>query len=157
MLAYCVSCTKFLEEYRTAQFICVIAAARNGHTLATFHGKAEGIILRAPRGDNGFGYDPLFYFAEIKKTFAELGAEEKALYSHRGAAFRAFLEWVGESRESHPHVGLNRSVPRGTRKFLSTCMAFRLPAVVALGAAFGLYFLPRYLQKTPLSLVIRSS
>ncbi|MGB8888122.1 MAG: RdgB/HAM1 family non-canonical purine NTP pyrophosphatase [Candidatus Korobacteraceae bacterium] len=91
------------DEFRTGRFVCVIAAARNGHTLATFHGKAEGIILRTPRGTNGFGYDPLFYFAEIGKTFAELTAEEKAGYSHRGAAFRAFLEWEDESRDRHPH------------------------------------------------------
>jgi XTP/dITP diphosphohydrolase len=80
------------DEFRTGRFVCVIAAARNGHMLATFHGKAEGIILRSPRGENGFGYDPLFYFPEIGKTFAELSAEEKAKYSHRGAAFRAFLQ-----------------------------------------------------------------
>ena len=92
------------DEYRTGRFVCVIAAARNGHTLETFHGKAEGIILHALRGTNGFGYDPLFYFAEIGKTFAELSAEEKAKYSHRGAAFRAFLEWEDASREHHPHV-----------------------------------------------------
>ena len=81
------------DELRTGRFVCLIAAARNGQTLATFCGKAEGTILRAPRGSNGFGYDPLFYFPEIGKTFAELTAEEKASYSHRGAAFRAFLEW----------------------------------------------------------------
>jgi XTP/dITP diphosphohydrolase len=92
------------DEYRTGRFVCAIAAARNGHTLATFEGKAEGILLRSPRGANGFGYDPLFYFAEIGKTFAELSAEEKALYSHRGAAFRAFLAWEDESHEQHPHV-----------------------------------------------------
>ncbi len=91
------------EEFRTARFVCVIAAARNGHTLAMFHGKAEGIILNAPRGKNGFGYDPLFYFPEIGKTFAELSAEEKASYSHRGAAFRDFLEWEDESQDRHPH------------------------------------------------------
>ena len=91
------------EEFRTGRFVCVIAAARNGHTLATFHGKAEGMILRAPRGSNGFGYDPLFFFPEIGKTFAELTAEEKANYSHRGAAFRAFLEWEDEAGERHPH------------------------------------------------------
>jgi XTP/dITP diphosphohydrolase len=91
------------DEFRTGRFVCVIAAARNGHTLATFHGKAEGVILHAPRGTNGFGYDPLFYFAEIGKTFAELTAEQKAGYSHRGAAFRAFLEWEDESRDHHPH------------------------------------------------------
>src|SRR6266536_5667444 len=80
-------------ENRKAQFVCVIAAAREGETLAVFEGKAEGIILEQPRGFNGFGYDPLFYFPSIQKTFAELSAEEKAKYSHRGAAFRGFLEW----------------------------------------------------------------
>ena len=73
--------------------LCVLAAARYGKTLATFRGTAEGIILDAPRGMNGFGYDPLFYFPQIKKTFAELSAEEKSKYSHRGAAFREFLGW----------------------------------------------------------------
>lgn len=80
-------------EKRTARFICVLAVARDGQTLQTFRGAAEGVILNAPRGHNGFGYDPLFYFPQIGKTFAELSAEEKAHYSHRGAAFRAFLEW----------------------------------------------------------------
>jgi XTP/dITP diphosphohydrolase len=78
---------------RTGRFVCVLAAARDGKTLATFRGTAEGIILDAPRGTNGFGYDPLFYFPQIKKTFAELSAEEKSEYSHRGAAFRELLEW----------------------------------------------------------------
>jgi len=81
------------SEKRTARFVCVLAAARDGRTLATFRGSAEGVILGAPRGQNGFGYDPLFYFPGISKTFAELSAEEKAKYSHRGAAFRSFLHW----------------------------------------------------------------
>lgn len=80
-------------EKRTGRFVCVLAAARNGKTLATFRGMADGMILDAPRGTNGFGYDPLFYFPAIQKTFAELTAEEKARYSHRGSAFRQFLEW----------------------------------------------------------------
>ena len=91
------------DEYRSGRFVCVIAVARNGHTLATFHGKAEGIILHAPRGCNGLGYDPLFFFPQIDKTFAELTAEEKAQYSHRGAAFRQFLEWADNLAEVHPH------------------------------------------------------
>ncbi len=81
------------EQKRKARFVCVLAAAWDGKTLRTFRGTAEGIILDAPRGQNGFGYDPLFYFPQIGKTFAELSAEEKAQYSHRGAAFRAFLVW----------------------------------------------------------------
>ena len=80
-------------EKRTGRFVCILAAAREGKTLATFRGVAEGIILDAPRGTNGFGYDPLFYFPQIHKTFAELTAREKSRYSHRGAAFRQFLEW----------------------------------------------------------------
>jgi XTP/dITP diphosphohydrolase len=82
-------------EKRTGRFVCVLAAARDGETLATFRGTAGGIILDAPRGTNGFGYDPLFYFPAIGKTFAELSPEEKSKYSHRGAAFREFLEWCG--------------------------------------------------------------
>ena len=80
-------------EKRTGRFICVLAAARDRKILATFRGVAEGVILNAPRGTNGFGYDPLFYSAQIQKTFAELSAEEKSNYSHRGAAFRQFLDW----------------------------------------------------------------
>jgi len=80
-------------EKRTARFVCVLAVARDGQTLHTFRGTAEGVILGAPRGHHGFGYDPLFYFPQIGKTFAELCAEEKAQHSHRGAAFRAFLSW----------------------------------------------------------------
>jgi|ERR1700678_273732 XTP/dITP diphosphohydrolase len=82
------------RDRRTGRFVCVLAAARDGKTLATFRGTAEGIILDAPRGGNGFGYDPLFYFPAIEKTFAELSAEEKAEHSHRGAAFRELLAWV---------------------------------------------------------------
>lgn len=82
---------------RTGRFVCVIAAARDGQTLAVFEGKAEGAILEVPRGVNGFGYDPLFFFPQIQKTFAELTAEEKASCSHRGAAFRQFLRWISAS------------------------------------------------------------
>lgn len=81
------------EVKRGGRFVCVLALARDGKTIATFRGTAEGVIQKSPRGSNGFGYDPLFYFPAIRKTFAELSAEEKALYSHRGAAFRMFLEW----------------------------------------------------------------
>ncbi|MGA8764285.1 MAG: RdgB/HAM1 family non-canonical purine NTP pyrophosphatase, partial [Candidatus Sulfotelmatobacter sp.] len=78
---------------RTARFVCVLAAARDGQTLATFRGTADGIILERARGSYGFGYDPLFYFPQIEKTFAQLTAEEKAHYSHRGTAFGKFLVW----------------------------------------------------------------
>ena len=85
-------------EKRTGRFVCIIAAARDGQTLATFRGVAEGIILDHLRGTGGFGYDPMFYFPEIRKTFAELTSEDKAKYSHRGAAFRKFLAWIDATR-----------------------------------------------------------
>lgn len=81
------------DTQRTGRFVCVIAAARDGRTLATFRGTAEGMILREHRGAGGFGYDPLFFFPHISKTFAQLTAEEKSKYSHRGEAFRRFLNW----------------------------------------------------------------
>jgi XTP/dITP diphosphohydrolase len=92
-----------LAENRSGRFVCVLAAARDGKTVATFRGAAEGVILDAPRGANGFGYDPLFYFPKIQKTFAELSAEEKAKYSHRGAAFRQLLEWY-EKRSANQRI-----------------------------------------------------
>jgi XTP/dITP diphosphohydrolase len=87
---------KVPREKRTGRFVCVIAAARDGETLAVFRGQAEGLILDRPRGSNGFGYDPLFYFPQLQKTFAELSPEEKASYSHRGEAFRKFISWSME-------------------------------------------------------------
>jgi XTP/dITP diphosphohydrolase len=86
------------DAKRTARFVCVIAAARDGSTLATFRGRAEGRILHLPRGTQGFGYDPLFYFPALGKTFAELTPGQKATVSHRGEAFRRFLEWWEKSR-----------------------------------------------------------
>jgi len=84
-------------EKRTGRFVCVIAAARDGRTLASFRGVAEGRILDHLQGTGGFGYDPMFYFPQIQKTFAELTPEEKSKYSHRGAAFRKLLEWCDQN------------------------------------------------------------
>ncbi len=89
------------EERRGARFVCVIAASRDARVLATFRGAAQGTILREPRGCGGFGYDPLFLATGLGKTFAELSVEEKAEVSHRGQAFRKFLDWYtrgGRSR-----------------------------------------------------------
>jgi XTP/dITP diphosphohydrolase len=79
---------------RTGRFVCVIALAKNGTIIETFRGEAHGEILASPLGKNGFGYDPLFFVVEANKTFAEMNAEEKALYSHRGAAFRKLLDYL---------------------------------------------------------------
>ena len=87
-------------ERRTAHFVCVIAAARDGKTLAICRGQADGRIIDSPRGNHGFGYDPLFFFPPIQKTFAEIPVDEKARHSHRGAAFRKFLDWYGAQSES---------------------------------------------------------
>jgi XTP/dITP diphosphohydrolase len=82
------------DSERQCAFVAVIAAARNGQTLQTFTGRADGMLLRSPRGTNGFGYDPLFYFPSTGKSFAELLPEQKLTVSHRGEAFRKFLQWV---------------------------------------------------------------
>lgn len=82
------------EARRTARFICVISAARDGREVASFRGEAAGVILREARGGMGFGYDPLFYLPALAKSFAELAPEEKAQVSHRGEALQRFLEWA---------------------------------------------------------------
>ena len=85
---------KIPDGHRQCAFVCAIAAARDGHTLQTFTAQAKGTLLRAPRGSSGFGYDPLFYFPSLRKSFAELSRAEKLAASHRGAAFRMFLAWM---------------------------------------------------------------
>lgn len=77
---------------RSAHFVCVIAAVRGGRAVAVVSEKVDGKILDSPRGSDGFGYDPVFFFSPLGKTFAELRAEEKSQYSHRGKAFRRLLE-----------------------------------------------------------------
>jgi XTP/dITP diphosphohydrolase len=91
-----------LQEKRTARFVCVIAAARDGQTLATFHGQVKGIIIDHCEGTEGFGYDPLFYSPEIQRTFAQVSAQQKAEYSHRGEAFRKFLVWYRSAEKIEP-------------------------------------------------------
>ena len=75
-------------DARRAHFICVIVVAWQGRALAVVSDSAEGSIVSAPRGTNGFGYDPVFLFPEIGKTYAETSDSQKNLLSHRGKAFR---------------------------------------------------------------------
>ena len=89
---------KLLEELRGkprsergAHFVCAIALAERARALAIVTDGVDGEILEAPRGSCGFGYDPVFYFPPLGKTFAELHGEEKNLHSHRGKAFRRLL------------------------------------------------------------------
>jgi XTP/dITP diphosphohydrolase len=76
-------------EQRTARFRCVIALARPDGWHELVEGVVEGIIADAPRGANGFGYDPIFYLPALGSTTAELSPEEKHRISHRGRAARA--------------------------------------------------------------------
>lgn len=79
---------------RHARFVCVIALAERGRAWAIVSDSAEGEILDAPRGTGGFGYDPVFYFPPLGKSFAELSRAEKNEHSHRGKAFRKLLHWL---------------------------------------------------------------
>lgn len=78
----------------TARFVCVIALADKGNLVATFRGVVEGQILLEPRGPNGFGYDPLFFYPPFNCSFGELAPERKLLVSHRGQALRQMLEAI---------------------------------------------------------------
>ncbi|MFI5283485.1 MAG: RdgB/HAM1 family non-canonical purine NTP pyrophosphatase [Candidatus Dormibacterales bacterium] len=75
-----------------ARFVCVIALAVPGETTRLFEGECRGELVPESRGENGFGYDPVFLVLGTGKTFAEMPPEEKRLYSHRAAAARALLE-----------------------------------------------------------------
>ena len=79
---------------RNAQFVCVIALARAGQLVGTFRGTVRGHLLDAPRGPNGFGYDPLFFYPPFGCTFGESAAEEKMKVSHRAQALRAMFSWL---------------------------------------------------------------
>ena len=79
---------------RTAFFVCAIAVVESGRAKAIVTDRVDGEILEQPRGAGGFGYDPVFYFPALGKAFAELSAEEKNTFSHRGKAFRKVIRLV---------------------------------------------------------------
>lgn len=81
-------------EDRRARFVCIVAVAESGNMRGLFSASAEGILLDESRGQDGFGYDPIFYFPALGKTYAEISREEKNLYSHRGKAFRKALDFL---------------------------------------------------------------
>jgi XTP/dITP diphosphohydrolase len=87
-------------EERQARFVCVVAAAESGRMRGLFSSSAEGILLEEPRGEDGFGYDPIFYFPALGKTYAEISREEKNLHSHRGKAFHKALEFLLGARSA---------------------------------------------------------
>ncbi len=84
-------------DERKANFVCVIAAARHGRCIAIVSDRVDGRITVEPRGAGGFGYDPVFWFPPLQKTFAELPAEAKNRHSHRGKAFRRLLTALHEA------------------------------------------------------------
>jgi XTP/dITP diphosphohydrolase len=86
-------------EDRAARFVCVIALVRAGALVGTFRGSVEGTIVvgtteDAPRGSNGFGYDPLFYYAPLGCTFGEATTEQKMRVSHRAQALGAMFTYL---------------------------------------------------------------
>jgi XTP/dITP diphosphohydrolase len=81
-------------EDRSARFVCVVALAHAGKLLRTFRGTVKGRIAEAPRGSNGFGYDPLFFYLPFNRTFGEVSAGQKLLVSHRSKALQAMVEYL---------------------------------------------------------------
>ncbi len=80
---------------REARFVCALAVARAGRLLMESEGECRGLIAREPRGSNGFGYDPVFLFPELCRTYAQLDQSEKNLYSHRARAVASLLTSMG--------------------------------------------------------------
>jgi XTP/dITP diphosphohydrolase len=80
------------DNERGAAFVCVVAVCRPDQTCRTFEGRCQGRIIRAPRGDNGFGYDPVFFVPEFDRTMAQLPLAVKNEISHRGRALAAAVK-----------------------------------------------------------------
>jgi XTP/dITP diphosphohydrolase len=83
-------------EQRGAKFVTVVALAKNADCIQTVKGEIRGIIDLAEKGENGFGYDPVFYVPELKKTFAQLSPEKKNKISHRARAFKKAAELISK-------------------------------------------------------------
>lgn len=83
-------------EERGARYVCVAVLVDGRGAPLAVRGESEGRIVDEPRGDGGFGYDPHFHDPELDRTYAELSAEEKDARSHRGRAFRALADVLGE-------------------------------------------------------------
>lgn len=84
------------KENKNAEFICAIAVSEPGKDTVTYVGKVQGEIIDEQRGENGFGYDPIFFVPSLDKTMAELTAAEKSAISHRGNAIKLMNEDIGE-------------------------------------------------------------
>ena len=84
------------DDRRGAAFVCAAAAMTPDGRQLVVEGRVEGVVIRAPRGSNGFGYDPIFVPTGEQRTTAEMSAEEKDAISHRGKAFRALAPRLAE-------------------------------------------------------------
>jgi XTP/dITP diphosphohydrolase len=84
------------RENRRARFVSVIALADGGKLVRTFRGIVNGEILEGPRGCEGFGYDPLFYYPPLSRSFGEIRVDEKMVVSHRGKALRAMFRHLSD-------------------------------------------------------------
>lgn len=84
-----------IDKQRTARFHCVLAIAIPNNETRTVEGTCEGVITTSPIGDQGFGYDPIFFLPELGKTMAQLSKEEKNLISHRANAFKQLVGLLG--------------------------------------------------------------
>ncbi|QMU10693.1 XTP/dITP diphosphatase [Mammaliicoccus lentus] len=84
------------KENKNAEFICAIAVSEPGKDTVTYVGKVQGEIIDEQRGENGFGYDPIFFVPSLDKTMAELTAAEKSAISHRGNAIKLMNEDIRE-------------------------------------------------------------
>jgi XTP/dITP diphosphohydrolase len=80
---------------RRARFVCIIALARADRLIGAVRGVVEGEIVFEPAGESGFGYDPLFFYPPLGRTFGQLSDAEKFAVSHRGRAFEKALELIG--------------------------------------------------------------
>ncbi|OGD11185.1 MAG: non-canonical purine NTP pyrophosphatase, RdgB/HAM1 family [Candidatus Aminicenantes bacterium RBG_13_62_12] len=89
------------EKKRTARFVCCAVLCRNGSVLNEITGRAAGRISLEPRGRGGFGYDPIFIYPPLGRTFAELSPSEKSAVSHRGQALRKVREYLARLIASH--------------------------------------------------------
>ena len=89
------------DDRRTARFCCCVALARRDREPIVVLGEVEGTILHEAHGANGFGYDPYFYYEPLKKSFAELSAEEKNAVSHRKRALLKLREALDDENRSH--------------------------------------------------------
>ena len=85
------------ESRRQARYRCSLALARNGEVLLTADGTVEGLILTAPRGTGGFGYDPLFFLPHLNRTMSELPPADRLALNHRGRALTALLSSLATS------------------------------------------------------------